>query len=246
MSVKIGHASQNENKKIRGGKAGDQNGKEVYTRTWYVSRWSTMLRPKNADIAERSAQACEAGCKNDRIGYSQDNRNSLHTEAQKVGYNLSKITEPCETDCSAFMTVCAIAGGVKNLEYSFNAPTTSTMVSAFTRSGCYTAHKDSKYLVTDAYLRRGDILVAEGRHTVMVLSNGSNAEYSAPRILRKGSRGADVKALQSALNATGLYALDVDGDFGSLTEAAVKDYQKRNGLDVDGLVGSYTRKMLGL
>lgn len=246
MFVKIGHASQNELGKVSGGAKGDNNGKEVCIRTWYSRGWTLMLRPKNASLAEKSARACEDGCRNDNIGYSQTNRNTLHAEAKRVGYDLAKITTPCETDCSAFMTICAIAGGAKNLEYAFNAPTTSTMVSAFTRTGCYTAYKDSKYLVTDAYLRRGDILVAEGRHTVMVLSNGSNAEYSAPRILRKGSRGADVKALQAALNATGLYAIDVDGDFGSLTEAAVKDYQQRNGLEVDGLVGSYTRKMLGL
>ena len=204
-----------------------------------------MLRPKSSDVAEKSAQACEAGCKNDLIGYDQDNRNSLHTQAQRVGYNLSKITEPCETDCSAFMTVCAIAGGVRNLEYTGNAPTTSTMVSAFTRSGCYTAHKESKYLTTDAYLKRGDILVREGRHTVMVLSDGRGAGQTV-KLLRKGSTGAEVKTLQAALNATGLYALELDGYFGTVTEAAVRDFQERNGLEVDGVVGSYTRKALGI
>ncbi len=57
-------------------------------------------------------------------------------------------------------------------------------------------------------------------------------------ILRKGSRGNDVKMLQTALN------LITDGIFGDLTEEAVKDFQRVNGLQVDGIVGSDTWKKL--
>lgn len=174
MSVKIGHASQNELGKVSGGAKGDNNGKEVCIRTWYSRGWNVMLRPKNASLAEKSARACEDGCRNDNIGYSQTNRNTLHTEAKRVGYDLAKITTPCETDCSAFMTICAIAGGAKNLEYTSNAPTTSTMRKAFSKSGLYEVHTESGFLTSDKYLRRGDILVAEGRHTVMVLDNGAS------------------------------------------------------------------------
>ena len=173
MSVRVGHASSDERKKIRGGKAGDQTGGEVCIRSWYSKPWNLMLRPKNADLAEKSARACEAGCKNLAIGYDQDQRNTLHTEAKKVGYDLSKITTPCETDCSAFMTICAIAGGARNLEYTTNAPTTSTMRKAFGQSGLYEVHTESMYLTSDKHLKRGDILVAEGKHTVMVLDNGN-------------------------------------------------------------------------
>lgn len=54
-----------------------------------------------------------------------------------------------------------------------------------------------------------------------------------------GSSGEDVKKLQQALNDCG-YSLEVDGQFGSKTQAAVKDYQKKNGLSVDGIVGQKT------
>lgn len=54
-----------------------------------------------------------------------------------------------------------------------------------------------------------------------------------------GSKGDEVKELQTALNSAG-YSLDVDGSFGSKTQAAVKDYQKKNGLQVDGIVGKNT------
>ena len=54
-----------------------------------------------------------------------------------------------------------------------------------------------------------------------------------------GSKGSDVKTLQELLNSNG-YTLDVDGVFGSKTQAAVKDYQEKNGLSVDGIVGKNT------
>ena len=54
-----------------------------------------------------------------------------------------------------------------------------------------------------------------------------------------GSRGSDVTELQKLLNKNG-YSLDTDGIFGSKTQAAVKDYQKKNGLSVDGIVGKNT------
>lgn len=54
-----------------------------------------------------------------------------------------------------------------------------------------------------------------------------------------GSKGSDVKTLQELLNQNG-YSLDTDGVFGSKTQAAVKDYQKKNNLAVDGVVGKNT------
>ena len=54
-----------------------------------------------------------------------------------------------------------------------------------------------------------------------------------------GSSGDDVKELQRLLNANG-YSLDVDGQWGDKTDAAVRKYQKQNGLTVDGIVGTNT------
>ena len=58
--------------------------------------------------------------------------------------------------------------------------------------------------------------------------------------LKKGSRGEDVKVLQQALN------LISDGIFGDLTDEAVKEFQRLNGLKVDGIVGNNTWAKLGV
>lgn len=61
----------------------------------------------------------------------------------------------------------------------------------------------------------------------------------AYKTIQYGSSGEDVKKLQKELNKQG-YKLDVDGQFGSKTQSAVKDYQKKNNLSVDGIVGKNT------
>ncbi|GHV19037.1 hypothetical protein FACS18949_12280 [Clostridia bacterium] len=57
--------------------------------------------------------------------------------------------------------------------------------------------------------------------------------------LKKGSKGDDVKVLQTALNQYG-HKLAVDGSFGPLTDAAVRALQQSKGLAVDGSVGPLT------
>ncbi|MEH7453125.1 peptidoglycan-binding domain-containing protein, partial [Gottfriedia acidiceleris] len=53
-------------------------------------------------------------------------------------------------------------------------------------------------------------------------------------ILKKGSRGVQVKKIQEKIG------VKVDGIFGILTEKAVKEFQRKNDLVVDGIVGVKT------
>ena len=61
--------------------------------------------------------------------------------------------------------------------------------------------------------------------------------------LSVGSSGSDVLKLQQKLNTMG-YGLAEDGVFGSATQAAVRDYQSKNGLSADGIVGVNTSNSL--
>ena len=73
------------------------------------------------------------------------------------------------------------------------------------------------------------------------LENKSDINISFPTI-RKGNCGNVVKVLQFALVAyeynIGKYG--IDGEFGSDTESAVKQFQKNSGIEVDGIVGRDT------
>lgn len=61
--------------------------------------------------------------------------------------------------------------------------------------------------------------------------------------LKYGSQGDEVKKLQEALNSQG-YGLSVDGVYGAKTQAAVRDYQSKQGLAVDGIAGVNTQGKL--
>lgn len=174
MAVLIGHASIDENGKAHSGKAGDQTTKEVCTRGWYNGNWHTVLRCNDEDKADLMAQACEAGCSNPNIGYDQYQRNTLRKAAEATNFDLSKVGK-CECDCSSFVAVCAECAGIEVPYVYENAPTTSSMVSAFKSTGEFEVLTESKYLTSDKYLRRGDILVKSG-HTVMVLEDGPDAK----------------------------------------------------------------------
>lgn len=63
------------------------------------------------------------------------------------------------------------------------------------------------------------------------------------RILRRGDSGEDVKSLQELLNKLG-YDLEVDGNYGRGTKAAVRDFQEKNGLGADGNFGPKTAEVL--
>jgi peptidoglycan L-alanyl-D-glutamate endopeptidase CwlK len=65
-------------------------------------------------------------------------------------------------------------------------------------------------------------------------------------ILRLNSSGAEVTALQQALQAAGFSPGAIDGSFGLGTEAAVLAFQRSKGLAADGIVGPHTATALGL
>jgi len=61
-----------------------------------------------------------------------------------------------------------------------------------------------------------------------------------------GSRGSEVRTIQEKLKRWGYYTGNVDGIYGSLTVAAVKRFQQKNGLAVDGIAGKNTLNAMGI
>ncbi|MDO7788989.1 spore cortex-lytic enzyme [Desulforamulus aquiferis] len=65
-------------------------------------------------------------------------------------------------------------------------------------------------------------------------------------VLYWGSRGTQVSQVQQRLKDWGYFQGPVTGNYGAQTAEAVKSFQRRNGLPVDGVVGTATRQAMGL
>ena len=171
MAVLLGHASINEKGTVKGGAKGDQTGKEVCTRTYYVHKkgW-VVIRPKNEKDAEIIASTMEGICKNDCFGYGQDYRDSGFNELKKVDFKPEKVKVNCGLDCSKAVMSCCWAAGIKCDNF-----VTKTQVDTLKATGKFEILTADKYCKSSDYLKRGDILVTAKTpgHTVVVLSNGA-------------------------------------------------------------------------
>lgn len=198
--IQICHASISENKTVNGVK-GDQTGKEVCRRNWYSKPWSLMLRYPDQKIAYKMANIASMLADSELVGYSQAERNTLYNELKKHNFNASKYISSevkTNTDCSAFLTAVAVCAGVDKLQYTGNAPTTSTMEAKFSVAG-FKVYKDAMYLNTPDYLSKGDILVKPSSHTVIAVESGNKGIGSIVRYypIYKGDSRSLVEALQA-------------------------------------------------
>jgi len=71
-------------------------------------------------------------------------------------------------------------------------------------------------------------------------------EETTDALSKYGSRGAEVRAIQQALKDRGLFHSDVTGYYGSITQEAVRKFQRQKGLQVDGIAGPQTLRALGI
>lgn len=72
------------------------------------------------------------------------------------------------------------------------------------------------------------------------------AFISASAVSKRGSSGSEVKKIQTKLKNWGYYSGTVDGVYGWQTESAVKSFQKKNNLKVDGVCGTQTLNAMGI
>ena len=251
MSVKVGHASISEKGTIRG-TAGEQNGKEVFTRNWYKhSKGWVTLRCKIPEMLEYIARAMERACANPDIGYDQLENQTLWNNVKPYRYDPAKTTKPVETDCARLVRVCCqyaceMVGNGKTIPDFY----TATLASVLVKTGLFEKLTASKYNDQDAYLMRGDIQVTKTKgHTWVILENGSKSGAEnkpteperecelGERILRNGMEGEDVAEMQKYLNQLGFDCGTVDGEFGDGTEIGLREFQKAKKLEVDGEYG---------
>ena len=86
------------------------------------------------------------------------------------------------------------------------------------------------------------IVSGVGEQAVIRLRGGTSVET----LSRVGSRGDEVKQIQTKLKNWGYYKGNVDGIFGEQTKQAVISFQKKNNLTADGVAGPQTLKAMGI
>ena len=84
------------------------------------------------------------------------------------------------------------------------------------------------------------------RLTIIILAITLLLPLNANALSKRGSRGTEVRNIQSRLSAWGYNPGSVDGIYGAKTEAAVKRFQQKHGLTPDGIAGPATLAKIGL
>lgn len=232
----ISNSGHDERGKYSGGKAGDQTGGEWAIIPWYNRPWNCVIRFPDANVRERIASNAEKAANNNNIGYDQGERWTYWDNLKKVNYDPAAIKTPCESDCSA-----GVLSNVKAAGYQLNNAAlknvnqngyTGNMKDILKAAGA-TILTASKYLTSDKYLLRGDILLYEGHHTATNLTNGSlsgasNTSSSTSKPSSGSSKSSNVLNGQKWINSNygtlikkyhGVL-LNADGQYGSKSRAA--------------------------
>ena len=171
----ISNSGSDENKAYHGGAAGDQTGHEWELKPWYSRPWTVVLRHPNQAVALKIAELAIAAALNNKIGYDQYQRTTYWAQLKTVGYDPSKITVPCEEDCTA-----GVSSNVKAVGYLMNIKalqnvticSSRDMRAVFTKAG-FKALTDSKYLTGTKYLLPGDVLLYENHHAATNVTIGA-------------------------------------------------------------------------
>lgn len=190
MAKYIAHASITENGKATGGSAGDQTGREVCIRVWYSKPWQYVLRITNEAVRKQFANNMIDLVNNNNVGYDQNGRNTLLTQAIKVNFDIAKIIVKCECDCSSAITVCILAAIYKVLGkeayekayavlvVSGNCATTSTLRSRLNKLSMINVHSSKDYTGSTSKAVYGDIYIKEGSHVVCYIDDGKKVGTS--------------------------------------------------------------------
>lgn len=127
---------------------------------------------------------------------------------------------------------------------------------------CVFKYKDGKMSHTGMHVGGGKIIHCSGEVKTGKTTDSGWTHYAIPKglytaeeikqaggvipmtLLKKGSTGSAVIALQEILNKLGYDCGSVDGIFGTKTDAAVRAFQQNEGLTVDGIVGNNTQAIL--
>lgn len=147
------------------------------------------------------------------------------------------------------------ARGTWGTTYAIHGNNNPGSIGSYVSSGCVRMHNNEvQWLFSKVKVGTPVIITTSGKSfDSLAVANGfkvtkSNVTVpvSSSAVLKKGSRGAEVKELQRQLTNLGYSTNGIDGIFGPGTDSAVRKFQKAKKLKVDGIVGAATKKALGM
>jgi hypothetical protein len=172
MATKIAHAVGDENGKARGGKAGDQTGKEILVTNWYkrTGGWEVYLECTDKALAKIAADFAVRIANDDSFGYDQDQRKTAYKAILAAGGNIEAAADS-ELDCSVLVFIAYKLAGL-DIEIGY----TGNLEARFLATGLFIAHREPKYLTSGDYATVGGIYLTSGKHTAIVVTNGSKPD----------------------------------------------------------------------
>lgn len=270
MAKYIAHSSIDERGKISGGQAGDQTTREICIRTWYDKPFTQVLRIENNEVREQFANNMIDCANNDNIGYDQNQRNTVLTEAEKVGFDFSRIAVKCESDCSSLVTACVLGAIYKVLGQeaylqaksvlvvSGNCATTSSLKQRLQKVSCFNVsiYTEKEYVRSVSNAIYGDIYNKPGSHVVCYVDD-------AKKRVKNDGFSQEVQDWQNAAIADGFSfpKYGADGEWGAECESVAKKcvvkkrllyyypnatriVQRKLGVKVDGKCGKNTKSAI--
>ena len=237
---KVSNSGSDENGGIRGGKAGDQTGKEWTIRGWSDFGQNYIIRFNDRQIANTFATLSIYAALNDNDGYDQNQRTTYWVQLEKANYDPRQIKTPCEDDCSAGVLAnvkaALILTGHKDWAKKIDINGyTGNLTSIIKNCGAnVTVFTDSLHCRSNKYQLPGDINNNSSRHVNVNLGVGSMmskadvtgniGNQDEEKEHKKVSKKEAVKELQTALNKSYGTKLKVDGDCGKNTKKAIDSH----------------------
>lgn len=220
-----------------------------------VNTSSLVLRKS----ASKTSEAVQTLSKGDELTIKSESGDWYKVSYGKyTGYVMKKYVkvtkgtvEKSQTDKSQSDTSSATATGTGSLRSGASGDRVKSLQTQLQAAGLYSGAIDGKFgTATEnavrAFQRKLGLKVdgVAGTKTLAALSGEEIKEEPTSTTLRPGDKGEAVKAMQRRLKTLTLYSGSIDGKYGTGTENAVRAFQRRMGLKVDGVAGQATLQAL--
>ena len=217
----VSNSGGDQNGGIRGGKAGDQTGRQWRITSWYDFGQNYVIRFKDRQIANTFATVSIYAAENNKVGYDQNQRTTYAVQLEKAGWDPRKIKTACEDDCSAgvlanIKAALILTGHKKQAEKINIHGYTGNLVLIIRNCGIEVQiFTSAAYCRSNQYQLPGDINNNSSRHVNVNLGVGSKMKTSdvtgKKEVIKKVTKDKCVKQLQTALNNSYGTKLKVDG-----------------------------------